>query len=256
MGSIELSPQEKLNELRLYVNDSSQIRRTLIFVEGISDIRFYRKLFNSTNTKVELVPSGGGRPPVELNYEEDPIFLTDGHDLEMMLLSNEEVFSSIANYYALGADSDSIRNLVYRLLHDISLIKLINKELGYNMKFKGFGFMHLLNVNGVTVNLDQFLRVVIAKGEENCTITIADVKAELLTRHDIEYDWQELTNGHDYVRTLAHIFREKYGHNGLPDTTIESAIQIAYTKEYFKMTQLYQKLQTWQESHAVEILIV
>lgn len=284
MGSIELNPQEKLNELRLYVNDSSQIRRTLIFVEGISDIRFYRKLFNSNNTRVELMPGGGGRPPIEAlvnkwrtdkslhdriiaildadftrilnpDYEEDPVFLTDNHDMEMMVLSNTDVFDALVSYYVLEGNSNDIRSSVEALLYDISLVKMINQELDYHMKFDGFGFMHLLNVNTDSVNLDQFLRVVIAKGGENCITTVAEIKEIILARNTEDYNKQELINGHDFVRTLTHIFREKYGYNRLQDIAIESAIQIAYTKEHFKSTQLYQKLQAWQESHAVEILI-
>lgn len=284
MGSIELSPQEKLNELRLYVNDSSQIRRTLIFVEGISDIRFYRKLFNSNNTRVELVPSGGGRPPVEAlvnkwradknlhdriiaildadfirilhpNYEEDPVFLTDSHDMEMMVLSNTDVFEALIGYYVLEGNSNSIMSLVEALLYDISLVKLLNQELDCQMKFDGFGFMNLLNVNTGTVNLDQFLRVVIAKGGENCITTIDEVKEMIVARKGKQYNRQELINGHDFIKTLTHVFKEKYGHKELKFTAIESNMQIAYTKEHFKSTQLYQKLKAWQESHAVEILI-
>ena len=109
----------KINELRLDISHPNSAGIAFVLVEGDSDIRLFRKFFSSEKCKVECVP--GGNPKVEesvtellkkselvigirdadfihlegIAYAQSNVFLTDLHDLEMGLVSEDQVFSAI-----------------------------------------------------------------------------------------------------------------------------------------------------------------
>ena len=102
----DISYQEKLNELRLDITHPYSKNINYVFVEGKSDIRLFRKLFNLDTCKVETIP--GGNPKLEEctsellsfhtsvlgirdadfihlsddEYAKNGMFLTDCHDIE------------------------------------------------------------------------------------------------------------------------------------------------------------------------------
>ena len=67
MNKQDITYQDKLNELRLDVRHPNSKKTAFVLVEGESDIRLFRKLFN-LNCKVETIP--GGNPKVEDCVEE------------------------------------------------------------------------------------------------------------------------------------------------------------------------------------------
>ena len=54
----DISYQDKLNELRLDISHPNSQGINFIFVEGESDIRLFRKLFDEEKCKIENIPRG------------------------------------------------------------------------------------------------------------------------------------------------------------------------------------------------------
>lgn len=63
MTKRDITYQDKLNELRMDIKHPNNDGVVFVLVEGETDIRLYRKLFDENTTKVECVP--GGNPTVE-----------------------------------------------------------------------------------------------------------------------------------------------------------------------------------------------
>ena len=116
MNRQEVTYQEKLNQIRMDLNHPNTQGKVFVLVEGESDIRLYRKLFNDAICKVEIVPGGNVKLescvadisssyPLAIGirdadfihlsseaYNKVNMFLTDYHDIEMTMIADEDTF--------------------------------------------------------------------------------------------------------------------------------------------------------------------
>ena len=114
MKKQDITYQDKLNELKLDISHPNNSGIAFVLVEGESDIRLFRKFFNLENCKVENIPGGkfkleecvrelmnnyplliGLRDADFLHlegtaYSEPNMFLTDLHDMEMIVVSEDD----------------------------------------------------------------------------------------------------------------------------------------------------------------------
>ena len=58
MRKQDITYQDKLNELRLDISHPNNKGIAFVLLEGESDIRLFRKLFDLDNCKVEAIPGG------------------------------------------------------------------------------------------------------------------------------------------------------------------------------------------------------
>src|SRR6187431_1307189 len=124
MKKSDISYQEKLNELRLDIAHPKSSGISFVLLEGDTDIRLFRKLFNLKNCKVENIPGGNKKleecvqtlvhvyPLIlgirdadfirinETEYSLDNMFLTDLHDIEITMLNFEPILSAIVFEYS------------------------------------------------------------------------------------------------------------------------------------------------------------
>ena len=63
MNQQHITYQDKLSELILDISHQNNREITFIFVEGVSDIKLFRTLFDLDKCKVEVIP--GGKRKVE-----------------------------------------------------------------------------------------------------------------------------------------------------------------------------------------------
>lgn len=162
MNQQDIGYQYKLNELRLDLSHPNSKGRVFVFVEGETDIKLFRKLFNLDNCKVENIPGGnlkleecvselsqnyaliiGIRDADFLHLSDVPytkpnMFLTDFHDIEMSLVAEDEVFSAILFEYTNlpKQDHNSIRTTILEIIEEISLLKWLNSLGDLRISFK------------------------------------------------------------------------------------------------------------------------
>lgn len=279
MQQSDITYIEKINELRLDLSHPNSKDHIFIFVEGDSDVRIFRNLFNDTICNVERIPGGNpkltqclidlsdkstllmsirdadflillGNPP-----ESTDIHLTDYHDIEITIFSIEEIESSILNEFTNLAKGDygTLINRIYETLKPISVVKLLNFKFGLGMKFK-FGFLNLIKEDG-NIDIEQFIQIAIQSAGENCNTTVEEVLELYQTAVSENYNEKHLTNGHDFVKLLAEILGKEHGHTGLQERTIESSLRVAFTLENFKKTNLYNQVVNWGNEKGVEEIL-
>lgn len=281
MRQSDITYTEKLNQLRMDVPHPNNRGQAFVLVEGDTDIRLYRKFFDLNITNVEQIP--GGNPKVEacvatlqpisdlvigirdsdfikimeIEYAENPIFLTDYHDLEMSLIANEKTILAVVFDYTLLSSSHEQRafvDKVFALTRDMSLIKLLNAENNWELSFK-FGFLEFFDRQIERFDSSAFLERAIRKSD-TISINIKQNILELLAnKREESQERYFLTNGHDFVKVFTHLLRKKYGHNKLNERTIEDVLRIKYSLSEFKTTSLYEKIMTWQLEKQIEILL-
>ncbi len=271
---------DKLNELRLEIYHPNNDGIVFVLVEGETDVRLYRKLIDSQTCNVDCVP--GGNPKLEecvgelikiyplvigvrdadflhldsSQYVVPNMFLTDEHDMEMILIKDDEVWQSIMSEYGPKNNSEIglTRNKIMLLLEVISLLKWLNWRESLALTFRGVGFSGCLDVKNWAIDFPQFFDRTVAKSPDTPIKFLTDVQGKLDALRDLGPSPFQLVNGHDFLKVLAEYFKITGGTTAINDELIASALRIAYRPNLFTGTMLYAQILDWQMRHGVTIL--
>lgn len=274
MRKQDITYQDKLNELRLDISHPNNKGMAFVLLEGESDIRLFRKLFNLDGCKVETIPGGkfkledcvgelvnvypliigirdadfihlGGVKP----YKKANMFLTDLHDMEMILVSEDDVFSAfIFEYTSLTKDKHSeIRNNIMTSIEQIGLLKWLNEKehLGFNIEA---GFQDLISFVNLEIDFNQYFSRVLSKSP-NAKLTDKEIILQKMkTLKETSPNSFQLCNGHDFVKALSQYLREFEKVESISDENINSSLRMAFTLTHYKRTILYIETQRWANS--------
>ncbi|MCD4843116.1 MAG: DUF4435 domain-containing protein [Methanosarcinales archaeon] len=270
MKKQDITYQDKLDELLLDISHPNSKGIVFVLLEGKSDIKLFRKLFNLSNCKVETVPGGkfkleecvgklvensqliiGIRDAdfVQLRakpYKKANVFLTDFHDMEMILISEDEVFSAlIYEYTDLPKEKHSdIRNNIIVSIEQICYLKWLNEEEDLEYKFEA-GFQDLISFVNLEIDFEQYFSRVLYKSP-NAKITD---KSIILDRMKALKDtnpnpWQ-LCNGHDFLKAFSQYIKQECGVKNVNSEHIASSCRMTFTFNHYSKTGLYLNTKTW-----------
>lgn len=275
MNQNDITYQDKLNELRLDISHPNSKGVVFVFVEGESDIRLFRKLFNLQYCKVEFVPGGKfkledcvatlsgsytliigiidadfihlkGTKPTKSN-----IFATDRHDIEMTIIAEDEVFSSLMSEHTSEGKENhlDIRLNILNSIELLSLLKFLNEieDLKYN--FKHTGFRDLLLFSDFSLDFKTYFSRVLSKSSDNVIIDYNSVMQKIHTLKASNPDLFQLCNGHDYINALSQYLMECGSSRSIDYQGISSSLRMAFTECHYKKTNLYQSTKSWADSH-------
>ncbi len=266
----DITYQDKYGELILDISHPNSKGINFIFVEGGSDIKLFRKLFDPEKCKIEEIPGGnqnleqcvsdlvkrhsliiGIRDADFINlstapYSKRNMFLTDYHDIEMTMLSQTTVLNALLFEFTNYSKEEHLqfRDNIIKSISMISYLKWLNDKKGLGLKLSA-GFQDLISFDNYEINFDEYLKRVLSKSE-NAKIKDKNIINEKI--HDLfklNPDMMQLTNGHDLLNTFAKFFREKTGHKALTEENIASAFRMTFTVEHFYETNLYTNLKEW-----------
>lgn len=274
----DITYEDRLDELKLDILHPNNQGINFVLVEGDSDIRLFRKLFDTDKCKVEYIP--GGKLKVEecvvtlledyalivgvldadfshlneANEEKANVFLTDFHDIEMTMLAQDEVLHAILFEY-----TDIHKNNHYTFcdniletIQQISYLKWLNDRENLELTFKKIGFQDLISISNFRFNFNEYLSRVLAKSD-NATIKDKALILEKINElNQLNPDLFQLTNGHDALQVFAKYFREK-GNKGLSDSDVASAFRIVFTNAHFRETNLHKSLETWANENNTQL---
>jgi hypothetical protein len=270
----DITYQDKLNELRLDLSHPNSDGICFVLLEGETDIRLFRKFFNLENCKVENIP--GGNPKLEtavselvrvyelvigirdadfLNvetttYVKRNMFLTDYHDIEMSLVSDDDSISTIIFEFTdiPLVNHNSIREKVISTIEQISLLKWLNYIENLEIVFEKTGFQDLLSFANLTIDFDQYFSRLLSKSPNAKIVDIATIKSKMDNLKVLNKHPYQLCNGHDFVKALTQFIREQGKAKSINDEIVSSILRIKYTKEKFSSTQLYASTKIWADS--------
>ena len=272
MKKQDITYQDKLNELRLDVSHPNNKGIAFVLLEGESDIRLFRKLFNLDNCKVEAIPGGkfkledcvdelaniyplifGIRDAdfIRLGihpYSKANMFLTDFHDMEMLLISEDEVFSSIIfEYTSLTKDRHSeVRTSIMISIELIGYLRWLNEieKLEYDFNC---GFQDLISFSNLEIDFSQYFARILSKSPNAklTDITIVVKKIKLLKETNPNYF--QLTNGHDFIKALSRYVKDSGSGRGISEENVNSSLRMAFTFEHYKLTHLFSDTKSWSE---------
>jgi hypothetical protein len=269
--------QDKLTALRLDLNHPNSKNKVFVLVEGDSDIRIFRKIFDKC--KVECVPGGSSKveaivpellpmSPLIIgirdadfmhlntpNYALKNIFLTDYHDIEMSIIAQNGIMNAILAEYIPSKiqKCDEVRHLIFEVLQELSLLKYTNTNDGRGIKFDACSFQDLIDFVEKSIKFEEYYTRILSKNkdismdsEENTLAKIRSLKKENL-------NYFQLCNGHDFIKTLAQYIRTYGNTKNITDATLSSILRINYSFSYFEQTNLYKNTKKWADAQPCEI---
>jgi len=255
-----------LNEVRLSLGHPASRHKIWIFVEGNDDAKVYPKFF--VKDKVEFRSTNGCFPLVEIidkaesrissqilaikdadfdrlesRCHKDSVFLTDYHDLEIMMLMNDYTMRNILIECQKNVSSDIVCSEIWSQAQFIGYVRWYNEKNNLELNFKGFPINKFYN--GLEHIREKDCLEEINRRSPNKKI---EVKWEAIS--DFVKDnplgdelLPELCNGHDCSKILAIYLsceKEKYS-----DKDIQKSLRLSYSASEFANTTLYRKLREW-----------
>lgn len=250
--------------------------KIILVLEGDDDKKIFSKFFNVN--KVEVHPIGGCRFLINslekidskysnkfivikdadfdnlnnIKYIYSNLFLTDKHDLETTLISDD-----ILNSFCLkkGAINNFFIDAICSDLEVFSYLKWYNynNKCDNNINFKKVKLVKFYNETKLTI--DQVFTNVYSN-KSNCDkIRFREVDVSMFIERNKGVDFLQLTNGHDLFSIISlKIKRCNRKIIGLKNNDLLDFCTENYTLEMFKKTDLYKGIYSWSTSLSLSIL--
>lgn len=266
--------------------ENKQFQGFHVFVEGGGDFKLWRNFMQKSHTKVTIC--NGCEKVIEatmlgnekgircfgiidrdfrsiLGSENLPenIFITDEHDIEMMICHTDSLGKVLNNYdssHKIDVFEDEqgpVRDHVLSLSDQIGYLKLLDKRIGLNIILKKTdkdgdivlpSYEKFLNKQCQIKSLEEMIRYLIQwsenrgkKANKSLEEVIQAYQEEAATRQD---SWQ-LSNGHDFAYLLAYFVHHKIGCKKKTQQEIESELVLAYEHDFFMQTAMFRSMRDW-----------
>lgn len=197
----------------------------------------------------------------------DNVFLTDFHDIEIMM-TQSDAWDNVINQFCdnkklqqfESKQGISLFEFITRLAKPISILRYLKEKHGYKFVFrvqrKGkylyLKYHNFIDNKTLSINIPKLFSTLENKSslpdffKQNPTI-ITDFNTLLI---DTSIDWREWTNGHDFMNILSialeKVIGNKTGALKVFGESLEQSFSISYRLSEFKHTQLYLSLQNWE----------
>ncbi len=274
----DITYQEKMNELKLDISHPNSAGINFIFVEGNSDIQLFRKFFDLNKCKVERIPGGNAKLEKCVNVlittyplvigirdadflhlsEFDDIkniFLTDYHDIELTLLSQESVVNALFHEFTT-VQVNQHNNLLSKLITSIeklSYLKWLNEIEDLQLQFSRTGFQDIVSFPEFELDFIEYLKRILSNSP-NAVISDYEVIMNKLSKlFDESFDQKQLTNGHDLLGVIACYFRVECKQKGVGEKELARACRMSYCLNHFKDTRLFESLSYWSAENNTEL---
>lgn len=271
----QITPDRIANSIRLLRSDHEGV---FLIVEGHSDKLIYERLVNKQEVRITIA-SGKNNAIKALSILEkenfcrvfavidadfsrieqqipdsNNLFLTDEHDLEMMLIKSaafDKLLKERGSEEKIAAFSKDIRETLLKLGQQIGKLRLLSLRNELNLKFEGLKFGKFIDKEKLSINIDELIRS-IKNHSQKLSLDEQQIKQDLSVISDENHDPWQLCCGHDFISILAIALWKVLGTwnaNDLKKEDLERELRLAYELSYFYQTKIYTLMVNWQSNH-------
>lgn len=265
---------DKANDIRLSLNTPSGSKIVWVLVEGEDDGKIYPKFFDAFVAKVEYV--NGKTSLIEaleiLTQETKQVvgiadadflhlnklyprvknlFYTDYHDIEMTMLSFEDVRNNLLTEYQLQDKQQIIWQNVLEEASYIGYIRWYNDINDNKINFSGIGYGKIADLVDEKLKLQKPLLLdELNQRSPNKERILTDETVNTFIETNSTDDSMNLCSGHDVAAFLSLIIGSRTTPKG-----VETALRFSFNIQHFRRTKLYKQLQEWQNQNSFQIII-
>jgi hypothetical protein len=267
---------DKQNEIRLLFSHPLYKDKTIIVVEGGTDVRLFRDIITHSSVKFESLD--GKKELIKLMKNVAPdfperilgicdadhdrilsgvedrecysVYITDYHDAEMMML-NSPALDSFISEFSTPEIFEEARTKTLGVALDagstIGILRWISAELDLSLRFRGLNYNEFVSVDGLTVavDTDRLIDLLIQRSENLAGLAtkeyILERMAEFSAREACKL---QICCGHDVSNIISMLFRQRHIslEQNLDHKRVESALRLGYQQSYFRDTALFSKI--------------
>jgi hypothetical protein len=272
----QITPDRIANSIRLLRGDHEGV---FLIVEGHSDKLIYERLVNKQEVRVTIA-SGKNNAIKALSILEkednfrrvvavidadfsrieqqildsNNLFLTDEHDLEMMLIKSaafDKLLKERGSEEKIKAFTEDIRETLLKLGQEIGKLRWLSLRNKLDLKFEGLNFKNFIDQKNLSINIDKLI-ISIKNNSQKLSLDEQQIKQDLSVISDENHDPWQLCCGHDFIGILAIALCKVLGTwnaNDVKTEVLERELRLAYELSYFYQTQIYQLMINWQSNH-------
>lgn len=271
----QITPDRIANSIRLLRSDHEGV---FLIVEGHSDKLIYERLVNKQEVRITIA-SGKNNAIKALSILEkenfcrvfavidadfsrieqqipdsNNLFLTDEHDLEMMLIKSaafDKLLKERGSEEKIAAFSKGIRETLLKLGQEIGKLRLLSLRNELDLKFEGLKFGKFIDKKNLSIDIDKLI-ISIKNHSQKLSLDEQQIKQDLSVISDENHDPWQLCCGHDFISILAIALCKVLGTwnaNDVKKEDWERELRLAYELSYFYQTQIYQLMVNWQSNN-------
>lgn len=274
-----LDEKDKIGEIILAHGHPNNKNKLYIVVEGDSDVKLFRSLFNCDFVFVESSTSGkvGVEKIVKSvkkegcdrvigvrdcdfekifnrNHELDShsIFMTDFHDIEVMMMKSPAWQSFINEYSSstmLNEVAEKLLSLVFEVAYIVGIFRLINEMENLELNFKAVSLSRIVKFNcfSYSFNTELLIKQLIeASGIKESHVNSDYLKIKYNEVVSQNHDSAHVCCGHDISILIAEFYGQsmmRFNRKRISSETVESSLRISYGINSFRTTRLYQMIE-------------
>lgn len=273
------TPNVIANEIRM---KRSSFRGAFLLVEGDVDTRLYKRFVDPsfcqviyTNTKDDAVKvlnilESNSIPGVLCLLDADfwvlegfllpstNIVLTDGHDLEVMMLKSQALEKVLSEYGSESKIRDfdragkDIREILLNGGTPIGYLRWCSLQNQYGLDFDEVSFRAFVDTKTLEIDVVKLIKTIIAHSQKhhlNAGAIMKRVKESIRDDHD---RWH-ICCGHDLVQLLSLGLCKAIGScntKTVEPIRLEQSLRLAYEHTDFRETSTYTQIRNWEEKNA------
>ena len=269
MRKEDITPESKITELRLDISNPKSEGKVFVLLEGESDVKLYRKLFNNDTCKIETIPGGkiflekgleilndiykliiGIRDADFLHLEGQKqqfsnLFLTDYHDYELMMASESECHCPMFFEYTkiVSNEHNSTFEKLLNSIRFLGYFRWYNEIENLEFNFRGLGLNDLFDKKTFTIDDKILIQTVINRSRDAKIKDVEQIFDAVQGLYNSQHDLFQVCNGHDFMKVMAILCSSQQ--KGINEKDMASQFRVAYSQDMFKKTQLFKDTSDW-----------
>ena len=287
--------REESEDLYTLVSEFKMDKHATVLVEGETDVLLYEKFLDTTICRlyplqgkekvkdiINLISKDGiERICAIIDADLDHItgaeyinniFITDGHDAEIMMFLSDAFVRVIKEYYQSKYCSESseiikTRAKLISLALPLSYMRLLSLKNALNFAFKPdnetskcFPYGKIIEANNKKLEhlaISKLIQVVCSyNNNQGAGKDQKQMEVQLTELMKKKYEEKQILHGHDLMNIIA-LSLKYYGKSNKKKNEaddIETAFRLAYSIDYFKTTTLYSALEQYSKKIGKAIL--
>lgn len=280
-----ITPQRIANAILIKANSNN----AYVIVEGKDDYKLFNKFIDNEVCTIEIAFGKENVVDVldelekrnfekvfgildsdfrELNNEvlnNENIFFTDYHDIEIMLIKSECFEIVLNNYIQVEklrekyGGYNEFRSYLFEITKPLGYLKWLNERNKLGLKFKSsipegksIDFTHFISISdlkflGYEKLVDSIFNFCNGKV---CIEIKKDNLLKELNNFISDCDLAHLCNGHDVIRIISLSLKRNlsnYNSKAILPEQLSKEFILSYEARFFKQTNLYHKIKNWEE---------
>jgi Protein of unknown function (DUF4435) len=258
---------EGMTDKNLYQTYINTIVCQIIVADGKDNVREVLAILERESCRGVLAIVDADFDVLEGKTPQSPnIFMTDTHDLEMMLIQSPALEKVLAEFGSedkiarfVTTHGKDVRSFLLESVQSIGYLRWLSARENLSLKFEGMGFEKFVEKDTLKINILKLIRLVQGRSvaptaQKRSLDTDIHEKVKLLSNDS--HDLWHVCCGHDITCILSFGLQKAIGSKRMEPDMVEICLRLAYEYTYFRQTKLYISVKQWEMANSPFVVLV